>query len=211
MGPGTKTKFGFRFSSIFFGLVLDWKWCDRGSPIDMRFVLWFWWLVKKYYSWGSWMKLKWNSELLRSLLSCLGWESCGEALGLRSIMLESSGWRWNWNSKLLQSPLSCPGWEALGQESFLFKKRPQILVSFCVGCCCSWSLLISSLWSWVCSIGLFELYLLVFWGVCAGGFFVRGGLWTLWILFSCGVGAFLSVTVAEFCGGSGNLFCCYRR
>ena len=55
----------------------------------------------------------------------------------------------------------------------------------------------------VALLGLFELYLLVFWGVCAGGFFVRGGLfvaslWTLWILFSCGVGAFLSVTVAEF-------------
>ena len=60
-------------------------------------------------------------------------------------------------------------------------------------------------------LGLFELYLLVFWGVCMGGFFVRGGLWTLWILFSCGVGASLSVIVAEFCGGSGNLFCCCRR
>ena len=51
---------------------------------------------------------------------------------------------------------------------------------------------------------------LLYW-VFARVAFVRGGLWTLWILFSCGVGAFLSVTVAEFCGGSGNLFCCYRR
>ena len=52
-------------------------------------------------------------------------------------------------------------------------------------------------------LGSFELYLLVFWGVCAGGSFVRGGLlvvglWTLWILFSCGVGASSSVVVADF-------------
>ena len=50
---------------------------------------------------------------------------------------------------------------------------------------------------------MFELYLLVFWGVCAGGFFVRGGLfvaslWILWMLLSCGVGASLSVIVADF-------------
>ena len=174
MGPGTKTKLGFRFSSIF--LVLCWIGSDVTE--DPRLV---WDLSFDFGGWSRSITLEvpeWSWNEIPSFFGpsyfVSAEKSCGEALGLRSIMLEGPERRWKWNSKLLRSPLSCPGWEALGQESFLFKKRPQILVSFCVGCCCSWSLLISSLWSWVCSIGLFELYFLVFFGCLRGWFLCEG-------------------------------------